>query len=466
MNEARPPTHDDIVALRQRQLAYFEEGHTLPRAFREAQLKRLIEVVQDHERAIGEALQADFRKPELETWAAETSMVVNEARHAIKHLGAWMKPQRWMSPLVAQPARSALYAHPLGSNLIIGAWNYPVQLTLQPLVAALAAGNVAVVKPSEVSPHASAVVARIIGEAFDPQVVACVQGGIDTSEALLAQPWAHIFFTGGPKVGRIVAHAAAEHLSRVTLELGGKSPVYVGRTANLDTAAARIAWGKWINAGQTCVAPDHILVHEDVHDAFVAKLCARITEMYGDDPQASPDFARIIHEGHVKRLAAMLQGAQVAAGGVVDVADRYVAPTVLTGVKPDDAVMQEEIFGPILPVLQVGGLAEARRIIARHPNPLAFYIFTEDAAEREQALRTISFGGGCSNNVALHLADPGLPFGGVGTSGTGAYHGKHGFDRFTHHKAVLESHSAKLLDLPLKYAPYEGKLDKLKWILG
>jgi aldehyde dehydrogenase (NAD+) len=263
----------------------------------------------------------------------------------------------------------------------------------------------------------------------------------------------------------LVALAAAEHLSRTTLELGGKSPTIIAPSANLEIAARRVAWGKWINAGQTCIAPDYVLVHESVHDAFVKHLTSFLKEMYGADPAKSPDFCRIVNEHHTRRLAGLIDPAKVAVGGEVDVPAKYVAPTVLTGVTWDDRIMQDEIFGPILPVLKIASVADAVKQIRRAPNPLALYLFTEDDRDRDLIVEHVSFGGGCVNNTAFHLSDPNLPFGGLRTSGIGAYHGKHTFDRFTHFKSMLESNSAKLFDLALRYPPYAGKLDKLLWVI-
>lgn len=456
----------DVAALLERQRAWFDEGHTLPRAFREAQLRSLLAALERHEDDIYEALWADLHKPRFEAFSAEVAFLYIELKHALKHLKGWMKPTQSIAPLAAQPGRSMVYSQPLGQNLILGAWNYPVQLSLAPLIGAIAGGNTAVVKPSELAPHSSQVVADVLASAFPEEYVACVQGGVDTSKALLAEPWDHVFFTGGPGIGKIVARAAAEHLSKVTLELGGKSPAIVTDQANLEIAARRIAWGKWMNCGQTCIAPDYVLVHDAVHDELVRRLKDEVTAMYGEDPKASEDYGRIIATRHFDRIAKLVDSDKVVHGGQTDRDDRYIAPTILDGVDWDDAVMQEEIFGPVLPILSVSSIEAAIRDVRRNPHPLALYLFTEDSGEADAVIERVSFGGGCVNNVVLHLADPSLPFGGIRGSGTGAYHGKHSFDCFTHKKSVLRSSSAKLLDLPLKYPPYEGKLDKIKWILG
>lgn len=456
----------DVRAVFEAQQRWYATGAGRTREAREDALRSLVSAVKRYETRIAEALWADLRKPPFEAYGTETSMVVNEARHALKHLGRWMKPKRWLSPLLAQPARSVLYPQPLGTNLILGAWNYPLQLVLQPLVPALAAGNVAILKPSELSPHTSGVVAEIVKEAFSREQVACIEGGVPTSTALLELPFDHVFFTGGPNIGKVVARAAAEHLSRVTLELGGKSPCIVMPSANLDTAASRIAWARFSNAGQTCVAPDYLLVHRSVHDALLDRIAARLKAFYGDDPEKSPDYGRLVNVRHAERVRRLIDPAKVRHGGRSNVAERYLEPTILTGVSVDDPVMKEEIFGPLLPVIAIDTLEEAYGVIARNPNPLALYVFTEDGVEAEQVFERVSFGGGCQNNAAYHLADPALPFGGVGRSGLGAYHGKHGFDRFTHFKGVLQSGSSKLFDPAFKYPPYEGNVRKLKLLVG
>lgn len=468
MNEVRVPEASPagLRAVFDAQARFFEAGSSRSEPARRQALAALAASIRRHEKHIADALWADLHKPEFEAYGTETSMVLHEVRHAERHLARWMRPRSWLPGLVSQPARSRLYADPLGRNLIIGAWNYPVQLTLQPLVAALAAGNVAVVKPSELAPAASSVVATVVREALPPEHVAVVEGGVSTSEALLQLPWDHVFFTGSPNIGKVVMRAAAEHLSRVTLELGGKSPCIVMPSANLDTAASRIAWGRFSNAGQTCVAPDYLLVHRDVHEPLLAKIEERVRAFYGPDPKASPDYGRLVTSRHAERVRRLIDPAKVRFGGQVDVDDRYVAPTVLTGVTVDDPVMQEEIFGPVLPVLAIDSLDDAYRIVARNPNPLALYVFTEVPAEAEAVFGRVAFGGGCVNNTMYHLSDPGLPFGGVGRSGQGAYHGKHGFDVFSHHKGVLHSASGRLFDPSFKYPPYEGNLKTLKLLVG
>ncbi|MNX81163.1 Aldehyde dehydrogenase [compost metagenome] len=342
-------------------------------------------------------------------------------------------------------------------------WNYPVGLTLSPLVGAIAAGNTVVLKPSELAPASSRAIAEVVREAFDPAHVAVVEGGKEVSQALLAERWDHLFFTGGTGIGRIVARAAAEQLAKVTLELGGKSPAIVTAQARLDVAARRIAWGKFTNAGQTCVAPDYLLVEERVYAPFLAELKTAIRGMYGEDPAKSPDYGRIINGAHFERLKALITPEALVLGGEHDAGARYIAPTVLGDVPATHPAMQDEIFGPILPVLKVPDLTAAIARIAEHPNPLALYVFSEDRREQQRVIAQVPFGGGCVNHTIVHLADPNLPFGGRNQSGLGAYHGEHSFEVFSHRKAVHEA--ATWIDPALKYPPYARQLPLLRKLL-
>lgn len=452
----------DLVA---RQRAYFEGGATLPRHFREQQLANLRQGVQKHERRLIDALHEDLRKGETEAYGTEIGFVLAEIRHTLKHLGKWMRPQTGFSPLVMAPSRGSLHYQPLGTNLVIAPWNYPMQLAIAPLVGAIAAGNVAVIKPSELAPATSSAVAELVADTFAEEYVACVEGDVVTSQALLAQRWDHIFFTGSTQVGRVVARAAADQLARCTLELGGKSPTIVMPSADLDVAARRIVWGKFTNAGQTCVAPDYLLVHESIHDTMIERMVAAIKRMYGSDPRQSPDLGRIINDRHFARLLGLVDRDKVVYGGDHDAADRYISPTLLTGVGMDDKVMADEIFGPILPILRFSSLEQAIGIIAQRPHPLALYLFTRDADDEATVIDRVSFGGGCINNTLMHLADPNLPFGGVGPSGLGAYHGKFSFEVFSHRKAVART--ATFIDPDVKYPPYNAsKLGIVRKLLG
>jgi aldehyde dehydrogenase (NAD+) len=449
------PAHagPSIAALIEAQRKHFAAGHTLPRGAREEALRAFLASVQKHEPHIVDALHEDMHRSSTEAYLSEVGYVTGELRHAIKSVGKWMRPKKMFSPLAAAVSRSMLVAQPLGQTLIVGPWNYPVQLALAPLVGAVAAGNVCVVKPSELAPASSAVVKAIIDDAFDPAWVATLEGGIEASMALLEHRWDHIFFTGGTEVGRVYAKAGAEHLSRVTLELGGKSPTIVTDSANLDVAAKRIAWGKWFNTGQTCIAPDYILAQRSIRDELVDKIGKAATEFYGEDPQQSPDYGRIINDRHFARVAALIDEDKVVFGGKTDAADRYISPTVMTEVTLRDRVMNEEIFGPLLPVLDFENLNEVVETIARNPNPLALYLFTTSATEEQLILDRVSFGGGCINNTLMHFSDPKLPFGGVGSSGLGAYHGHHSFEAFSHKKGVLKT--ANFIDPSVKYPPYD-----------
>ncbi len=458
-------TTPDFTDVFEAQQAYFESGDTLTLEYRLRQLRAFDAGLRKHEDALLAAIHADFRKCETEGWVTEMALLYGEIDHMIKGVKKWMKPRSHMVPLALQPSKGVTYAQPLGINLVLGAWNYPVQLSLLPVIGAIAAGNTVVLKPSELAPEASAAIAAFIKDTFEPRAVACVEGGIEESTALLKLPWDHIFYTGGTRVGKIIAKAGAEHLSKVTLELGGKSPTIVMPSANVEVSARRIIWGKMMNAGQTCVAPDYVLVHESVHDRFVQAMQAAITDFYGDDPQGSPDYARIINDRHHTRIAGLIDPAKVAVGGQTDAADRYIAPTILTDVTLDDAVMQEEIFGPVLPVIKVSGLHDVKRIVRHMPNPLALYIFTEDKKDVQFVTTHISYGSGAVNNCMAHLADPNMSFGGIRTSGQGGYHGKHSFDLFSHYKGMLHTSSAKLLDLEVKYPPFGDKLKTLKKLL-
>ncbi|MDF2628517.1 MAG: aldehyde dehydrogenase family protein [Symbiobacteriaceae bacterium] len=451
------PWLDDLA---QEQDEYFHSGATQPYPFRLDQLRRLKAAIAANEDRILEALRTDLRKPAFEAFIAEVGFLYAEINHTIKHLDGWMKPRRVGTPLQLMPSRSAIYSEPRGRVLIIGTWNYPFQLIMAPRVGAIAAGNVAVLKPSELAPATASVLSDLIGKTFPRKYVAVVEGGVQTSQALLARRWDYIFFTGGGHVGRAVARAAAEHLTPITLELGGKSPCIVEGDADLDLAARRIVWGKFLNAGQTCVAPDYLLVHRSVRDQLLRRMADRIRTVYGDDPAASPDYARIITERHFDRLAGLLPGANIVTGGRMNRADRYIEPTIVEGVALDHPAMADEIFGPILPVFAYDSLDEALHIIRQRPNPLALYLFTRSRSTEEKVIRTVPFGGGCINDTMMHLSNPDLPFGGRGGSGMGAYHGRHSFDTFSHHKSVVRS--AGWLDPKLRYQPYAGKLSLIK----
>jgi aldehyde dehydrogenase (NAD+) len=450
------PTAGHADALR----AYFETGATKPLSWRLSQLDALEHFLMERDQDIEDALRADLRKPPTEAFTSEAGIALSELRLTRKKLASWMKPERVRTSKIAMPGRSYIYREPLGVTLIIGAWNYPLHLVLVPLIGAIAAGNCAVLKPSEVAPNVSALIAKWIPKYLDRKAVQVVEGSVPETTELLQEKWDHIFYTGNGTVGRIVMAAAARHLTPVTLELGGKSPCIVDESADLNMAAQRIVFGKFFNAGQTCVAPDYVLVHDHVHDALVNRMSSAIREFYGDDPKQSPDFARIVNERHHARLTRLLDDADVVTGGENDVSDRYIAPTILKNVKEDDAVMQEEIFGPILPVISVPSVDSAIAFVNRRPKPLALYLFGRDKDVHDRVLAGTSAGGTTINHIWLHLGVDQLPFGGVGESGMGAYHGRLSFETFSHRRAVLKK--PLLPDPPLLFPPYSAR--KLRWI--
>jgi aldehyde dehydrogenase (NAD+) len=430
----------------------FESGRTRPIEWRRRQLQRMKAMLEEREADFLDALAADLGKPRLEGWASDIAIVINEIEHALRHLAGWMKPERVWTPLAQRPGRATVRPEPFGVALIIAPWNYPVHLLLLPMVGALAAGNSVVGKPSEVSAHTSAALARLVPEYLDPDGVEIVEGGVTETQALLAERFDYIFYTGNGRVGRIVMEAAAKHLTPVTLELGGKSPVIVDAAANVEVAARRIAFGKFLNAGQTCIAPDYVLVARARQEDLVEQIGRAIRDFYGPDPIASPDYARIVNDAHFRRLEQLLTGGTPVVGGETRADERYVAPTVLRDVAPGSPVMTEEIFGPILPVIPVTDVDEAIGFVNERDRPLALYVFSESDAVQERVLEQTSSGGACVNATVMHVAVPDLPFGGVGASGMGAYHGKAGFDVFSHRKSVLVKPTR--LDPKLAYPPY------------
>lgn len=446
---------DTLAPLHARLRATFEAGKTRPQAWRRAQLAALAEMVAREETNILEALAADLAKPKAEAAIAEVDYIVKDARHALKKLARWMRPERVPTPLVAWPGASFIAREPYGAALIIGAWNYPIQELLSPLVGAIAAGNCAVLKPSELAPNASRLVAQMVPRWLDRDAFGVVEGGPETSQALLALRWDLIFFTGGTTIGRIVMAAAAQHLTPVVLELGGKSPTIVDETVDLTVAARRIAWGRYLNAGQLCIAPDYVLVAESRRDALVEALAAAIAQFYGPNPKASPDYARIVNDRHFERLSRLLGSGRVAVGGERDAQSRYIAPTVLVDVGPEEPAMQEEIFGPILPVLTYRSLEEAIAFINGRPTPLALHVFTADKATGARVLAQTRSGTALVNDVVIFQANPALPFGGVGESGMGAFHGRHSFEAFSHRKAVMKRGLHP--DPAMRYPPFDAK---------
>jgi aldehyde dehydrogenase (NAD+) len=435
----------------------FDAGRTRPAAWRRAQLEALRRLLTEGAGELETAMRCDLGKPPPESWITELRLVEREIAHSLNHLHRWMSPEHVHLPVVLQPGRASVVCEPLGVALVIAPWNYPVQLLALPMAAAIAAGNAVAGKPSELAPATSAVLARLVPRFLDPEAVAIVEGGAEVAQGLLAERFDHIFYTGGQQVAHVVAEAAARHLTPVTLELGGKSPAIVDRDANLGVVARRLAYGKFVNAGQTCVAPDYVLVHQDLEGRLVEHLAAAVSEFYGADPQASPDYGRIVNDAHFERLLGLLAAggyatAVVGGPGRAEAAQRYLPPTILTGVSPDAAVMGEEIFGPILPVLAVPDLDAAVAFVNARPKPLALYVFSGHPAAAQQVIDRTSSGSACINTCIVQLAVPDLPFGGVGASGMGAYHGRRGFETFSHCKAVLSKPA--LPEPPLQYPPY------------
>ncbi|HET7202413.1 MAG TPA: aldehyde dehydrogenase family protein [Steroidobacteraceae bacterium] len=442
-----------IPAVLDRLRATFATGKTRSIEWRLHQLKELARMMRDHEKDFGEALRADLGKCSFEAVLTELSFVESEANYAHKHLKRWLKPKRVRTPLMAMPGRSYIQPEPKGVVLIIAPWNYPLSMVCAPLVGAIAAGNCAVMKPSEVTTHTSAAIARILPRYLDTDAFAVVEGGIPETTELLAHPYDHILYTGNERVARVVMSAAAKHLSPVTLELGGKSPCIIDKSADLEVAASRIAWGKFINAGQTCVAPDHVLVHKEVAAQFADTLAAKIKQFYGDDPSQSPDFCRIASERHTARFARLLEGQNIHTGGQVDVAKRYVAPTIVLDPDPDSELMREEIFGPVLPVITVDEMHHAIKYVADRPKPLALYLFSNSKALEDAVLSRLSAGSVCINDAVIFMVSPELPFGGVGASGMGRYTGWYGFETFSHMKPVMKR--SFRFDAPQRYPPYD-----------
>ncbi|GGQ59001.1 aldehyde dehydrogenase family protein [Streptomyces flaveolus] len=446
--------HQDIPETVVRLRGTFDTGVTRSAAWRRRQLHALRRLLRDHTPAIEEALYDDLRKGRTESHLTEIGGVLAEIEHALRHLDRWMRPRRVSVPLNLKPATARIHPEPLGVCLIIAPWNYPLTLTLNPLVGALSAGNAAVVKPSELAPATSALLADLLPRHLE--AVAVVEGAVEETTLLLDQRFDHIFYTGNGTVGRIVAAAAAKNLTPVTLELGGKSPVFIDETADMAVTARRLAWGKFTNAGQTCVAPDYALVTHAARDSLLDALPGAVQQMFGIDPRTSSDYGRIVNDRHFHRLTGLTRAGDLLTGGAFDADERYIAPTVLTDVPPEAPVMTEEIFGPILPVLTVRDVHEAIDFINARDKPLSLYAFTRDKAARQALLERTSSGGLVYNAPMIHLGVPNLPFGGVGESGMGAYHGKTSFDTFSHRKPVL-SKPTRPDTLRLVYAPHTSR---------
>ncbi|MGH9323579.1 MAG: aldehyde dehydrogenase [Vicinamibacteria bacterium] len=453
----------DWAAVLEAQRGYFRSGKTLSYDFRRSELEKLARIIRERESSINQALEADLGKSSFEAYASEIGFLRAEVRYALENLADWMRPERVSSGIALFPASSRIEREPRGVVLVIAPWNFPLQLTLGPWVGALAAGNCAILKPSEVAPHTSTLIAEVLGENFAKELVAVATGGPETSQALLRLRFDHVLFTGSVAVAREVATAAAKNLTPVTLELGGKNPAIVDRDCDLPLAARRIAWAKFMNAGQTCIAPDFLLVPEERRGFVVSEIALNVRRFFGEDPRKSPDYGRIVSQRHFDRLSSHLGHGRVVLGGERERGRLYMAPTLLEDVPLDSPPLEEEIFGPILPVVPYRKLEGAIEIARRHPDPLALYVFSNRAEVQKRVLREVPSGGAAVNDAMLQFMNPRLPFGGRGTSGMGHYHGRFGFELFSHRKAVVQG--SRFLDIPLRYPPYRGKLRWLKKLL-
>ncbi|HEX8316358.1 MAG TPA: aldehyde dehydrogenase [Flavisolibacter sp.] len=456
---------ETVLSQLQGMQTYFNSGATKSYEFRKAMLEALRHAILQNESALMQALYDDLKKSPEESWVTEIGFVLAEISHTLKHLKRWMKPQKVGTNLLNLPSKSFIYKEPLGVVLIIGPWNYPFQLLLAPLVGAIAAGNCAVLKPSEAAPATAAITRKIITQAFPNEYILYAEGegAVVVPQLMNDFRFGHVFYTGSTYVGKMIYEMAAKQLVPVTLELGGKSPCVVDSDANIKVAARRIAVTKFSNAGQMCVAPDYLLVHASVKAELVGQLIAAITYFFSDDPSLSDNYGKIINERSFNRLASYLHRGKVIFGGKMNSATHFIGPTLLEDVPLDAAVMGEEIFGPVLPILTYQTFDEAKAVIERNPNPLAFYVFTNNKEKEEKWLKEISFGGGCVNNASWHLTNFNLPFGGIGNSGIGAYHGKYSFDVFSHQKAVMKTPT--WFDPAIKYPPFKGKLNVFKKII-
>ncbi len=453
----------DIPKVLAAQKQFFQSGRPKDLQFRLKSLERLKDAIIQNEAAILEALNKDLSKSIYEGYLTEVGVVLDEIRFVSRKLKSWGQPKRAKTPFILWVASSRIYSEPYGIALIVAPWNYPFQLSMMPLIGSMAAGNCSVLKPSEYAPHTAAIISEIIATQFDSSYIAVIEGDAQTGKALLEQRFDYIFYTGGKTVGKFVMTAAAKHLTPVTLELGGKSPCIVDQDANIDQAAKRIVFGKFINAGQTCIAPDFLLVHKANKEQLREKIEKYVHQFYGKNPQDSPDYARIINERHFNRLVALLKDSRIVFGGQSDPEDLYMAPTLVDNPALEDPIMQEEIFGPILPMLVYDDLAEVISLLNSRPKPLALYVFSNQSQICQKVIKEVSFGAGCINDTVIQFSNAHLPFGGVGCSGMGQYHGKASFETFSHQKSILKK--SFTYEPPLRYPPYKNKLTFLKKIL-
>ncbi len=448
-----------IEALMERQRAFFDSGKTLDMAYRLRALRLLEQAVTDHEQRLAHALRSDLGKSRAEAYMCEIGLTLSELRYMKRHMRAFSLDRRVRTPLAQFHARSFTVQEPYGVTLVMSPWNYPVLLTLEPLIGALAAGNCCVLKPSAYAPATSRALAQMLREIYPEEYVAVVEGGRKENERLLEQKFDYIFFTGGVRVGRLVMEKASRHLTPVTLELGGKSPCIIDHTADLKTAARRLVFGKYLNCGQTCVAPDYVLAEACIKEELLEHIKKEITRQYGEHPLENPSYGKMINRKHFERVYGLIDRDKLVFGGETEEEALRIAPAVLGDVTGEDAVMQEEIFGPVLPVLTVDSMEEALEFVRERPRPLALYLFTGDRKTERRFLERLSFGGGCINDTVIHLATSGMGFGGVGASGMGSYHGRKSFETFSHEKSVVKKYT--WLDLPMRYQPYTALKERL-----
>jgi len=447
----------NIQSLVSRQREYFESGATRSVSFRMASLRKLQKSLKRNEPLINSALKSDLNKSPFEAYMTETGIIFDEIQYHLKHLPRWTRAKKVKTPIVQFHAKSFKHPEPYGVALIISPWNYPLQLSFAPLIGSISGGNCAVIKPSAYAPATSKAMAKIISDIFPPEYIAVVQGGREQNNALLEEVFDYIFFTGSVEVGKVVMAAASKNLTPITLELGGKSPVIVDETANLKIAAKRIAFGKVLNAGQTCVAPDYLFIHKTVKDKFIQEYSEALKTFFPEEDMG--DMPVMINEKHFQRVMQLIRNEKAVIGGKTDESKRFIEPTLLVDITPDSPIMQEEIFGPILPVMIYSRLDDCIRYIRSRPKPLAFYLFTQSKAVEDKILNTCSFGGGCINDTIIHTANPHMGFGGVGNSGMGSYHGKLSFDTFTHYRSLVKK--STWIDIPIRYHPYTQKSIKL-----
>ena len=451
----------NITTIMENQKIYFESNETKSVSFRKEQLKRLFALIKKYETDIFQALKTDLNKSEFEAYETEIGMVYEELKFMIRNLESLTKPKKKKTPLMHFPSKSYQYQEPFGSVLIMSPWNYPFQLTIVPLIGAMAAGNCIIVKPSNYSKATSDVISKILGD-FKDKYICVLEGGRELNQRLLEEKFDYIFFTGSPTVGKLVMEKAAKHLTPITLELGGKSPCIVDETAKIDLSAKRIIWGKLLNSGQTCVAPDYILVHETVKEEFLIAAQKYIHLFYGENPQENPEYPKIINQHHFDRLYTLIENSKDVIGGKYNHNTLQIAPTIIDNCNFESLAMEDEIFGPILPILTYKNIDEVIIQINKRPKPLALYYFTTSKNNEQKILNNVAFGGGCINDTIVHLANSNLSFGGVGESGMGKYHGKESFYTFSHTKSILKK--SLLLDIDVRYAPYRNKIKLLKKI--